>query len=164
MNTLGATDILAIYGAVLASITFGWNLYRDLQDRARLKATAHVRRIVQSEDGTWYAVKPDLQVAGASEQLFVVVNVTNIGRRPLRWEGWGGKYRTPVNGKKSFVIIPRYLPKMLNEGESHSEYTEELNPRWQNLKKLTVWDASGKNWYVPRRELKALRRQLREPS
>jgi len=148
-----------MYGAILSSIVFGWNLYRDLRDRARLKITAHVRRIIQSADGRWYSVAPDLQVAGASAQLYVVVNVTNVGRRPIQWVGWGGRYRTPVNRKDSFAIIPIALPKMLGEGDSHSEFTENLNPADENVKRLFIWDASGKDWHLSWRAMKKLKQE-----
>ena len=157
--TIGVTDILAIYGAALSSIALGWNLYRDLLDRPRLKVHAHVRRIVQSTHGKWYSVKPDIPVEGASQQLFVVVDVTNIGRRPVQWVGWGGKYRKPVNGKTAFTIIPLALPRMLNEGDMHSEFTPELNPADENVKRLFIWDASGKNWYLTRRALRKLKKE-----
>jgi hypothetical protein len=156
------TKFLAAWGAILSTFGLGWTLYRDLHDRARLRLTAHVRRVVQSTDGKWYAVKPDLPVAGASEQLFIVVNVTNAGRRPVQWTGWGGKYHKPVGGKDSFSIIPVALPKMLKEGDSHSEYTDQLNPAGENVKRLFIWDASGKNWYLSRRALGKLKEESRK--
>jgi hypothetical protein len=154
---LTITDVLAAYGSILASVGFGWNLYRDLLDRARLQVSANVRRIMQTGDGKWYAVKPDLGVAGASAQLYVVVDVTNVGRRPVQWTGWGGKYHKPVNGKGSFTIIPFALPKMLNEGETHSEYTDALNPAGENVKRLFIWDAAGNHWNLSRRALRELK-------
>jgi hypothetical protein len=162
MNGLTITDILAAYGAILASIGFGWNLYRDLLDRGRLQVSIHVRRIVQIAGGQWYAVKPDLGVAGASAQLFVVVNVTNVGRRPVQWIGWGGNYRKRVNGKNSFSMIPVALPKMLNEGDTHSEFTNLLDPAGENVKRVFIWDASGKNWYLSRRKLRKLKEEARK--
>jgi hypothetical protein len=161
MNGLTITDILAAYGAILASIGFGWSLYRDLHDRAHLKVKANIRRTVQSTDGKWYAVKPDLGVAGASEQLYVVVNVTNAGRRPVQWIGWGGKYHKPENGKGSFTIIPVALPRLLNEGDTHSEYTDLLDPAGENVKRLFIWDASGKNWNLSRWALRKLKEEAR---
>jgi hypothetical protein len=162
MSGLTITDILAAYGATLASIGFGWNLYRDLHDRAHLKVKANVRRIVQIPGGKWYAVKPDLGVEGASAQLFVVVNVTNDGRRPVQWMGWGGKYHRPVNGKGSFTIIPLALPKMLNEGDTHSESTDQLDVAGDNVKRLFILDASGKGWNLPRRALRKLKSEVRK--
>lgn len=161
----GVTEFLAVYGAILSSIGFGWNLYRDLLDRARLQVTAHVRRIVHGPDGRMFAAKPDLQIAGASKELFVCMSVVNVGRRPLAWEGWGGRYCTRVNGKSGFTIIGQHLPRMLKEGETHSEFTlleHDLRPVSDNVKSLFMWDASGRHWRLSRRELNELKREARE--
>jgi hypothetical protein len=117
------TEFLAAYGALLASVGFGWNLYRDLLDRAKLQVSVNVRRIGRGADGKFFAVKPDLRVERASEQLYVVMSVVNVGRRPVLWQGWGGKYHKPVDGSNALFIVGRDLPKMLQEGESHSEFT-----------------------------------------
>ena len=133
------TQFLAGYGALLSSIAFGWNIYRDLLDRAKLQVSANVRRIVTGADGRSFAAKPDLPVEGASAQLFVVMSVVNVGRRPVQWHGWGGHYHKPENGKTGFTIIGRQLPKMLKEGETHSELTAletDLSPVSENVKSL----------------------------
>jgi hypothetical protein len=70
--------------------------------------------------------QPDLPVEGALPQLFVVVHVTNVGRRPVKWTGWGGNYHKPVEGRSSFLVVPVDLPQMLNEGASHSEHTTDV--------------------------------------
>jgi hypothetical protein len=151
------TKVLAFWGAILSSIAFGWNLYRDLHDRARLQVKARARKVVRSPDGRWYQVDPGLAIAEATAQLFVVMNVTNIGRRPVQWQGWGGTYINRVNGQNTFIIVPTQLPKMLGEGETHSDLTETLIPTIENVRRLYAWDASGKNWYVRRRGMKKLR-------
>jgi hypothetical protein len=156
------TPLLAIWGAFLSSVALGWNLYRDLRDRSSLRIDVRVRRIVQSGDGKWYAVNHNLPVQGASEQLFVIMSAVNIGRRPIVWEGWGGKYHKPVNGKTSFAIIPQHLPKKLEEGESHSEMTSlgaDLLPACKNVKRLFLWDTTGKNWKLSWWKLRALRKE-----
>jgi len=156
-SSLGVTDILAIWGAVLSSVAFGWNLYRDLLDRGKLKISAHIRRLAWGEDGKPYSVKHDLPVEGASAQPYVVITAISTGRRPVMLKGWGGHWHKPVNGKRTFVVVGRDLPKMLKEGEFHSEYTNELVSSIDNLKNLCVWDASGEEWRVPRSELKKLK-------
>ncbi len=159
------TQFLAAYGAILASIGFGWNLYRDLLDRARLQVAVNVRRIAQVAGGKFFAAKPDLPVEGASAQLYVVMSVVNVGRRPVLWQGWGGKYRKPVDGRGSFFIVGRDLPKMLQEGESHSEMTTlepDLCPASENVKSLFMWDASGKHWKLSRNGLKKLKQEARD--
>lgn len=156
------TDVLAAYGAILASVGFGWSLYRDLLDRARLQMDANVRRIVQSTDGKRYVVRPDSGIAGVSAQLFVVLDVANVGRRPVKWMGWGGKYHKRVNGKDSFAVVPVALPKMLDEGENHSEFTDSLDVAGENVKRLFIWDASGRHWNLSRRGLRELKSEARK--
>ena len=162
---LTITGLLAHYGAVLSSIALGWNLYRDLHDRAKLKLVAHLRRIASSAVGPQrYAVTPDLPVAGKSQAVYIFLDVTNVGRRPVKWVGWGGEYKQPAasSGKLSFVVIAIDLPKMLAEGESHSEFTDNLHTEMENVKKIFLWDASGKNWNLSRRELKKLKEEVRK--
>ena|SRR5229473_1314481 len=88
------TGLLAVYGAILSSFGLGWNFYRDLQDKARLKVRMSIRRIVSSPDGKWYSVNPDLPIQGASSKLYLVANVTNVGRRPVKWTGWAASGTT----------------------------------------------------------------------
>jgi len=154
----GLTAFLAVWGAILSSITFGWTLYRDLRDRAKVKLTASVRRIGRREgDGAYFAIEPGQNIAGASEELFVVVSVVNVGRRPIRWKGLGGYYHKPVNGKGGFVVSARFLPKMLEEQEAHDEFTN-LDAQFinDNVKRLYIWDAAGGEWSVSRKDMKKL--------
>jgi len=130
----GLTKFLAVWGAILSSITFGWSLYRDLRDRAKITVSAELRRIVQREgDGAFFSSAPDLPVQGASERLFVVVSVVNVGRRPMRWKGLGGKYRHAVNGRKGFIVSARHLPRTLQEQEQHDELFDFEAPFDQEL-------------------------------
>jgi hypothetical protein len=157
---LTITGLLAFYGAVLSSIAVGWNLYRDLHDRAKLKLVAHLRRIARSECGTQvYAVSPDLPIAGKSDAVYIVLNVTNVGRRPVRWDGWGGERK---DGTDDFTVIPRHLPKMLAEGESHTEFAENLHTEIENVKKIFIWDAGMTKWNLSRRELRKLKAEVRK--
>lgn len=101
-----------------------------------------------------------MPLAGVTEQLYVVMDVVNVGRRPVMWQGWGGKYHKPEDGKTGFTIVPHHLPRMLNEGETHNEFTElqeDLSPANENVKTLFMWDPSGKHWKLPRKELKKLK-------
>jgi hypothetical protein len=153
------TQLLAVYGAALSSIALGWNLYRDLVDRGKLRVSAPIQRLVVSEDGKTYGVKHDLRVHGASEKVFIVVSAVNVGRRPMMIKGLGGSYREAQNGKHKFAIIPRGMPRMLQEGEYHTELTDELFPNLDNVKSLFMWDTTKREWKVPNRELKKLKQE-----
>lgn len=147
---------------MLSSVGLGWNLYRALQNKARLKIDMHIRRIVWSPDGRWYQVLPDLPVVGASKTFFLVVNVTNVGRRPVKWIGWGGEYHKRHKDKTNFVIQPTQIPIMLPQGDTFSEMTSDLTAISDDVKGMFIWDATGKYWYLSRRALRKLKEERRK--
>lgn len=158
------TKFLAAWGAILSTLGLGWTLYRDLLDRAKLQVSAKVRRITRGLDGKYFALAPNLPIQG-SEKLFVVMNVVNVGRRPVMWKGWGGRYRKPDADGPAFFIVGQDLPKMLQEGESHSEMTElqdDLKPASNNVARLYVWDPAGNEWALSRKQLQQLKKEARE--
>ena len=46
---MSLTTFLAIYAAILSSIWLGWNLYRELYDRACVKISISLMRIATGE-------------------------------------------------------------------------------------------------------------------
>lgn len=129
------------------------------------KNSVRVRRIVHSAHGQWYAVVPNLPVEGASEQLFIVMTLANLRSRPVRWIGWGGKNKTPVNGHSDFVVVATGLPRMLHDGEDHSEFTPILAgsyPPDDNVKSLKAWDSTGRDWKVSRWQMQKLHKEVKE--
>jgi len=159
------TPLLAIWGAFLSSVALGWNLYRDLASRPKAKVEAKVRRIVAVPGAQWYATAPNLDVQGASQQLFVVMSVVNVRSRPIRWQGWGGTYNAPVAGKTGFFIVPRNLPVTLNDGDTHSEFTEldaSGYPANDSVKRLQAWDSTGRNWKISWWQMRKLRKEAKE--
>jgi hypothetical protein len=161
-KAVNMTAFLAVWGAILSSITFGWTLYKDLRDKAKIKLSARLRIMGKREgDGALFVADPSLNIQGAGDQLFIVVSVINIGRRRMRWKGLGGTYRTPVNGRKTFVVSARNLPKILEEQEALDEIAE-LNQDIVdgNLKGMHIWDGSGRIWRVSRKEIKQLKADI----
>jgi hypothetical protein len=152
------TTFLAVWGAILSSITFGWTLYRDLRDRAKVKISARLRLIGKRDgDGALFAAAPNLNIEQAGDVLYIVVTVVNIGRRRMRWQGLGGTMRSAVNGKKDFLISARFLPKILEEQEAHDEFFP-LDERFvnDNVKRFYIWDGVGGEWDVPRSDLEKI--------
>lgn len=145
------TKFLAIYGALLASITFGWNLLRDLKDRPDVRITAMIGEFV-AEHG----------IPGSRLEPQLVVTITNVGRRPVFIKGWGGDHARTAwkDHRKSFLIIPRSAPKMLNEGEYIIEYTRDLGGCLSDyVTSLYAWDSTGRHWKLPSRQLRQLKRE-----
>ncbi|MCG3771369.1 MAG: hypothetical protein JW384_02555 [Nitrosomonadaceae bacterium] len=134
------TSFLAAWGALCSSAAIGWNLYRDLNDRGKLKVNCYIGKIV-SQDG--------LQ----DEQEYLVWNVINVGRRPIMVHTIGGE-----NQKDHFLLPHCPLPRMLAPGEYLLEYTSDLSILGPQLKKLTVVDTTGKSYAAPHRQVRRLKR------
>jgi hypothetical protein len=148
---MSLTTGLAIYAAIVSSILLGWNLYRELHERARVKVSVSLMRLTTGADGRQFVVAPHLPIEDAA--VHVVIKITNAGRRPVLLQGWGGEFKTPENGKDKFVVISQGLPRMLKGHESHQEFTPDLSVVGPNIKALLAWDSSGKNWYVSNKKL-----------
>jgi hypothetical protein len=86
---MSLTTILAIYAAILSSILLGWNLYRELHDRARVKISVSLMRLATGADGRQFAFAFHSPTEDAD--VHVVVKITNAGRSPVMLQGWGGE-------------------------------------------------------------------------
>ena len=62
-------------------------------------------------------------------------------------------------GGGAFIIQPVALPTMLKDGDSCSEFTDDLKAASANVKELFIYDSTGKNWYLSRRALKKLKEE-----
>lgn len=104
-----------------------------------------------------------MNIQGLDDKLYVVMSVTNVGRRKMRWTGWGGKYRSRVRGKEGFLVSPLHLPHTLDEQEYLDEWTL-LDQQFVdgNVKRLYIWDVAGRNWYVSRRNMRALQVDIKK--
>lgn len=139
---------LAVWGAILSSIAFGWNLYRDLTDRGKLRVHCFIGKIADSASPR----KP--------EELddYLVYSVTNVGKRPILLKHIGG-----IEKKNNFIILPHNpLPKMLLPGEYFLDYTEELDILDEDLRHLIAVDSLGRNHKVPRRQVRKLKREYKK--
>ena len=159
---MSLTTTLAIYAAIVSSIGVGWNVYRELHDRSRVKISVSLMRISTGADGRQFTVAPHLPSEDASAAVHVVVKMTNAGRKLVLLQGWGGEWKIPEKGKDKFVVISQGLPRMLKGHESHQEFTPDLSVVSPNIKALFVWDSSGKNWCVSNSELQKTVEQARK--
>jgi hypothetical protein len=155
INISVSANVVAFYAAIMSSVTAGVQFFNYLRDRAKLQVKASLRRIAVSTDGKTYAVATTLPVS-ASSKTFVVITALNLGRRPVKINGWGGKYITPKE-REGFVVVPVGMPKILTEWESIDEMTDELHDSIGNIKYLYVYDASGREWKVKGSDLKKIK-------
>lgn len=140
LKNLTVTDITALGGLVIASISLGWNILNEIRKIPKAKVSAMVALMVQQ--GNLHSGK----------DTYFSVTITNTGSRPIRINGIaydGYKWWWHPFKKKRFIIIPRGLPKTLNDGEEHTEMfvykPEEFEELLKNnINRLYAWDSSGR--------------------
>ena len=145
----------------MSTIALVWNFMRDLRDNPRVKIEISLKRVAHDGHGRPYAVGLELEVEGASEQVFVHFNIVNVGRRKVTLTGMGGDY---YKGKKHFVIPTPYmlrLPLTLEEGQEAFEINPNLDLLGDNTKSLFFWNTTGKYWRVSWWNLRKVRKEAK---
>lgn len=158
------TSVLAVWGAILSSITFGWNLFRDLRDRPDVKLKGTLGKLTTDAGGRLHFANmkfieghPDNDPNGPTQ---FKLTITNTGRRRVRIEGWAGMRG---RGMPKALHISRGLPRMLEEGESHEELTDEpLKILADDVKRIIAWDSAGREWKLSGSELRELKKEVKE--
>jgi hypothetical protein len=121
------TQLLAVYGATLSSLVFGWSLFRDLTERGKLKVIASVVTIHPPTPGF------------EGDQL--ALRITNVGRQNVWITNIGGRFPG-----QSVVIVPRSrFPTKLEPGELLDEvFPLSTVQRPETLLHYWVTDSTGR--------------------
>lgn len=117
---------IAVYGAIVSSVALGWNIYKYLQDKPKVKVTAKFG-FTSSEIGT-------------SEYL-LIVTAMNKGKRSVYLSSMGLR-----SGNDDLLNLHTIgLPHELKGGCSHSEWFE-VSKLKKNRQYDFGWfkDATGK--------------------
>lgn len=96
-------------------------------------------------------------IADASPSLFLTIH--NAGRHPVLVQGWAIRADKKAAGHENFVYKLTALPKLLKEGKTATEQTDDLSLLAIGAKGIYAWDASGKKWYLPRRQFRNRRKE-----
>lgn len=136
---------IAVWGAVLGTASFGWNIYRAVTDRGELRVQCHIGRFPVAPFAILGEERP------VSSQL--AYNITNVGRKPIYVSHFGGVYADGA----SIEVVPRApLPKELKPGETISERAEDPVKMLlgRRVRLLAAWDTTGRAHRVSRRNLR----------
>jgi hypothetical protein len=137
--TMDITTILAIWGAALSSFAVGWQFYRDMSQRGKLRVSCYIGKLIDS--------------GPKDPNDYLVYCITNVGKEPVMLTHIGGRSR-----KNDFMLIAhRPLPKMLQPGEYILEYTPDLDVLNSELKSLMAIDSLDRYWKTPRKQVKKLK-------
>lgn len=160
MNELSATDSLTTFLAawgdvllstvaiILSSIAIGWNMYRDLTDRGKLRVSCSLSKMAI----------PDV---GIAPEEYLVWNIVNSGRQPVLLTTIGGRL-----GNKTAFLLQNHvcqLPKMLRPGEFVLEYqkaSDFVKLIDGDLVALTAIDSLNRTYKAPQKQIKRIKREF----
>jgi hypothetical protein len=146
VTTETITLIIAIWGALLSTLAIGWNLYRDLMDKGRLRVNCYFGMIVQ-------------EGVGIEKENVLFWNITNIGRKPVVLTQMGGRF------KDNYFVLKQHvtLPRTLQPGEFVTGYMEDFSiMEGKDVKTLTAIDSIGRIYKAPRKQVREVKKDLKD--
>lgn len=145
---------ISVISLVVSGIALGWNVYRDVVLKARVKVSVSVVRLVAAG-----------QRAGDGDQ-FVRVGVTNHGPGPVRIEMIVGKrasvWQRLLRRVRHFIVISDYanplnpkLPAKIEVGDSLNLLLPYTPSSFLNsaATHVGISDSFGRSHFAPRRLL-----------
>ena len=149
--------VLAIYGAIAATLAAGWNIYSGFRDRGRLKLELHLERYVLD---TPYGDRVQMPV-DSLEGCELHLSVVNVGRRPITPNAWRGVPRRRPRGAVGITLGEAMRQRPLNETEQCSDVSRDFVEAFVvGIRRMYVVDSSGRRWYVPRRHLRTITKEI----
>jgi len=128
------SSTVALYGAVLSSITATAQVISFLRDRARVKVTYQRNmEIVEHLDPRY------------QDMPLTILRAVNAGRRPVTVTGMGA-YR--LHPRKAFVCADTqpHVPVELTEGKYVTAMIDERDLDFEHLEAFEAWDAVGRKF------------------
>jgi len=144
---------LGIYGAIVATLTALWSFWIGVRDRGHLKLKLELKRYEQTSTGR--VGRPVDQLEGIELHLAVV----NRGRRPVMVVGWYGVLR----GRRAEHTLLSQYPRqeLLHETDPAFFVCRDVEVLGSGFHRMCVEDSSGRRWYVPRKDLRSIVKQIR---
>lgn len=129
------TFYIAIYGATLSTIVFGWELFKYLNDRPNIRVETNFRIIVGRSKG-------DPKIG---------IDIINAGKRPVTIMSAGFKLDRPDKEPNMATILESGLPRELLEGQSHSCFAQFDAVEFSEVLCAYARDATGKLYFSKKR-------------
>lgn len=137
-SNVSGSDVAAWWGAIVATVTLSWNVFRTVRSKGRLK------------------VETTFQV-NSTEPLsppVFAVRVTNVGSKPILVQGIA--IQRKKGSAPSYLFYPCQTPKMLAQGQYFFQVLDRTGWLPTAIKTLYAWDSTGRHWYMARREIRRL--------
>lgn len=128
------TPYFAVYGAILSTIIFLWDIFKYYRDKPKLRVQANHR----------------LLIAMHKSEPRIGIDMINVGKRPITIVASGFRLDTESHENMATVLDPQ-LPKELHEGQSHTTFV--LPKEIDTSKVLCAWarDPTGREYRSKKR-------------
>ena len=137
------TLCIAIWGAVLSSVTFIWNLYTEFAKKGRLSVICYIGNIAHVG-------------IGVDPTNYLVWKVTNIGGEPVVLTHIGGSFN---NGRDFMINTRNPLPITLKPGEYVIEQSADLSTLESKLESLCASDSLGRTFKAKQKQIRELKKK-----
>src|SRR5713226_7534083 len=155
--SISLTGSLAVYGAILSTVTALIQVINHVKDRANVRLSVRENMM---------PAFPDRRYAG---QPLVIVTATNVGRRPVRIEGFAAHLLFDAGRRTTDWYLPDVRPPLpcdITEGETVSAFLIQARVNFESISHWFAWDSAGRHyrlnvtpWY--KRRLSKFRYRLR---
>lgn len=146
-NLWTPTGFIALWGAILGTVTLVWNIRRDVIDRPKLKVTPYVAQVGAQGVGVIAIV--------------LTYSLVNVGRRQITVVNVGGKVKHHPTNATNFVLLcdPEFgrLPQTLGHSQTCSVSCRDLSVLNDNLEACYAMDSTGKCWNATTKSMEQLR-------
>jgi hypothetical protein len=164
------TTLLAVWGSLIGTASFGWNILRERRDRAVVRIRGYVARIAELQP----AREPDWRTAMSGDadgfrerdharrqERVLCFTITNVGRRVVRINHFG--WSLLGTSERVANLKADDKPYTLGEGESYT-FTRplELVEATGGIDRFHVVDSVDRTWSMTRAEVENLERAARE--
>jgi hypothetical protein len=137
MSLPATTVILAIYGAILSTLTATVQVINHLRDRARVRLT--MRKNMRSPNmGRRY-----------DGMAMVIITATNVGRRPVTVTGFAMRPLTKKGEKAVDFYLPDVRPPTpceITEGKYVAAFVNQENVEFDAIDCWYAWDSAGREY------------------
>jgi hypothetical protein len=130
------TLYLAIYGALLSTLVFLWDILKYYRDKPNLRVETNLRMLV----------------GPLASEMKIGIDMINEGKRPITIVASGFKLDTESQ-KNVATVYDINLPAEIHEGQRHTSF---VNPDTVDTEKiLYAWarDATGREYQSKKRPL-----------
>jgi hypothetical protein len=131
-------SILALYGAVLSTITAVVQILNHFRDRVKVALT----------------VRRDMKSLGMGQQFanmtMVIITATNVGRRPVTITGFAASLLFGKHKDSDWYLpdVRPPLPYEITEGKYVAAFLNQANVDFDAIDHWYAWDSTGREFHL----------------